>query len=69
MGVRFRRDILHVPYPRDNSIHILPTDVFGAIEVILYQPGNSTKLARIGAVAYVPRLLRNLLFNLKSVEL
>ena len=49
--------------------NILPADGFGTIEANLYQPSNSTKLARMGAVAYIPRLLRNLFFDLKPVEL
>ena len=36
--------------------NILPIDGFKIIEVGLDQPGNTTKLARMGAVAYVPRL-------------
>ena len=48
--------------------NILPVDGFGRIKVDRYQPGNTAKLVRMGAVAYVPGRSRNLLSTLKAVE-
>ena len=48
--------------------NILPVDGFGTIEMNLDQPGNTTKLARIGAVVCVPWLSMNLLSTLKAAE-
>ena len=48
--------------------NILPVYGFGTLEVDLDQLGNAAKLVRMGAVAYVPGLLRNLLYTLKAVE-
>ena len=41
--------------------NILPVDGFGRIEVELDQPGHTTKMVKMGDVAYVPGLSRNLL--------
>ena len=48
--------------------NILPVDGFGRIEVDLDQPGHTTKMAKMDAVAYVPGLSRNLLSTVKAVE-
>ena len=48
--------------------NILPVDGFGRIEVDLDQPGNTTKMAKMDDVAYVPGLSRNLLSTVKAVE-
>ena len=48
---------------------MLLTDGFGIINVDLEdQPGSTTKPVKMVAVAYVPRLLRNLLSTLKASE-
>ena len=48
--------------------NILPVDVFGRIEVDLEQPGHTTMMVKMGDVAYVPGLSRNLLSTIKAVE-
>ena len=48
--------------------NILPVDGFGRIEVDLDQPGHTTRMAKMDAVAYVPGLSRNLLSTVKAVE-
>ena len=48
--------------------NMLITDGFGIIKVDLDQPGSTTKPVKMVAVAYVPRLLRNLLSTLKASE-
>ena len=48
--------------------NILPVDGFGRIEVDLDQPGHTTKMMKMGGVAYVPGLARNLLSTIKAVE-
>ena len=48
--------------------HILPIDGFGTLEVDLDQPGNTTKLVRMGAIAYVLGFSRNMLSTLKAAE-
>ena len=47
---------------------ILPIDGFGTIKVDLDQPGTTTKLVKMVAVACVPELSRNLLSTRKAVE-
>ena len=47
--------------------NILPVDGFETIEVDLDQPGNTTKLVRMGAVTYMPGLSRNLLPTLEPM--
>ena len=47
---------------------ILPVDRFKTTAGNLHQPGNTTKLVKMGGVAYVPGLSRNLLSTLKAVE-
>ena len=47
---------------------ILPVDGFGTIVLNLGQLGDTTKLGRMGAVAYVPVFSRNLLSTLKAAE-
>ena len=48
--------------------HILPVDGFGTLEVDLAQPGNTTKLVRMGAIVYVLGFSRNLLSTFKAVD-
>ena len=48
--------------------NILPVDGFGRIEVDMDQPGHTTKMMKMGDVAYVPGLSRNLLSTIKTVE-
>ena len=47
---------------------ILPVDGLGTIEVDLDQPGTTSKPVKMGAVANVPGLSRNLLSTLKAVD-
>ena len=47
---------------------ILPMDGFGTVEVDLDQPGTTTKPVKIISIAYVPRLLWDLLSTRKAVE-
>ena len=47
---------------------ILPVDVFGTIEVVLDQPGTTTKPVKMVAIAYMPGPSRNQLSTLKPVE-
>ena len=48
--------------------NILQVDGFGRIEVDLDQPGHTTKMVKMGDVAYVPGLSWDLLSTIKSVE-
>ena len=48
--------------------NILPVDWFGSIKVDLDQPGHTTKMVKMGDVACVPGLSRNLLSTIKAVE-
>ena len=48
--------------------NILPVDGFGKTEVDLDQPGHTTKMMKMGDVANVPGLSRNLLSTIKAVE-
>ena len=46
----------------------LPVDEFRTVEVDLEQPGTTTKPVKMVAAAYVPGLLRYLLYTRKAVE-
>ena len=48
--------------------NILPVDGFGRIEMELDQPGHATKTVKMGDVAYVPGLSRNLLSTIKAMK-
>ena len=48
--------------------NILALDGLGRIEVVLDQPGHTTKVVKMDDVADVPRLSRNPLFTVKAVE-
>ena len=48
--------------------NILQVDGFGRIEVDLDQPGHTTKMVKMGDVAYVPGFSWDLLSTIKSVE-
>ena len=48
--------------------NILPVDGFGRIEGDLDQPCHTTKMEKMGDVAYVPGLSQNLLSTIKAVE-
>ena len=48
--------------------NILPVDGLGGIEMILDQPGHTTKMVKTDDVAYLPGLSPNLLSTVKAVE-